>query len=346
MNAKEKARGKVLADSTGLTTDMGASCVSCQFDSTIISEQIQGVECEITHKFDSRKKASLLLSDVYAGLGLTSRALRVSACGSFLAFAVSSDSHQLIVANFCKDRLCPMCNWRRSLKIFGQVSQVMNELQKNDDLDFLFLTLTVKNCSVDSLSSTIDTVFKGWRRFNDTWLRRYKKGSVLGSFRSFEVTYNSNTGEYHPHLHVILAVPKEYFINPRLYITQVEWTEMWADSCDLHYTPIVHIEKIKPDKNGSLAGAVAEVAKYAVKEADLLAGDFSSVSDRVSVFLAGLTRRRLCDFTGCFRLVRQQLRLDDIETGDLVFVDDSLRSDVVQAIVRYSWRCGVYVRLD
>ena len=346
MNTNEKARGCDLAVSSGLNADMDASCISCQFDSTMLSEQIQGVESEIIHKFDTRKKASLLLSDVYADLGLTSRALRVSNCGSFLAFAVSSDSHRLILANFCKDRLCPMCNWRRSLKIFGQVSQVMNELQKNGDLDFLFLTLTVRNCSVDDLTATVKTVFDGWRRFYNIWLRRYKRGSVLGSFRSFEMTFNHSTGEYHPHLHVILAVPKSYFVNPDLYITQAEWAEIWADSCDLDYTPIVHIEKVKPDKNGSLAGAVAEVAKYAVKESDLLAGDFSSVSDRVAAFLAGLSRRRLCDFTGCFRKVRQQLQLDDIETGDLVFIDDSLRSDVVQAIVRYSWRCGVYVRLD
>lgn len=346
MNTKEKARGDVLADSSGLTADIDASCVSCQSDSIMLLEQIQGVESEITHKFDTKKKASSLLSEVYAGLGLTSRALRVSDCGSFLAFAVSSDSHRLILANFCKDRLCPMCNWRRSLKIFGQVSKVMNELQKRNDLDFLFLTLTIRNCSESDLSCTVQTIFDGWRRFYNVWLRRYKQGSVFGSFRSFEVTYNHSTGEYHPHLHIILAVPKEYFLNPRLYISQAEWAEIWADSCGLDYTPIVHIEKIKPDKNGSLVGAVAEVAKYAVKEADLLSGDFSSVSDRVSAFLAGISRRRLCDFTGCFREVRQQLKLDDIETGDLVFVDDSLRSDVVQAIIRYSWRCGVYVRLD
>lgn len=304
-------------------------------DNTVLTK----LQDEIDAKFKPKKGLTLVLSDVYADLDMFSRAGRVANCGSFLEFKVSEKEKKLYRANFCKDRLCPMCNWRRSLKIFGQVSQVMDYLEK-DTYRFLFLTLTVKNCSADDLPATVGALYEGWRFM-------YNKSSVFrkvvcGTFRTVEVTRNKETGEFHPHLHVILAVRPSYFT--RGYISQARWAELWRSCCDLGYNPIVDIRTIKSDSKG-ISGAVAEVSKYAVKDGDYLSGCKDDRLACVSAFLSALTGRRLVGFTGCFSKVRKQLKLDDVERGDLVNVDgDVLREDVAFLIVRYAWRSGVYVR--
>lgn len=302
------------------------------------SISLSGLQQEVSGRFQPKKADSMLLSDVYFTLGLTPRAQRVSDCGTYLEYHVSEEKKRLHFANFCKDRLCPLCNWRRSLKIFGQVSQVMNRLEQ-DKFKFLFLTLTVRNCSASDLPETVDKLFLGWRyMYNKSSVFRR---SVAGSFRSLEVTRNSETGEFHPHFHVILAVRPSYF--KKGYLTQAQWADLWRDSCDLSYNPVVDIRTVSEGIRG-VSGAVAEVSKYAVKPVDFLRGSLDEQVSFVSAFLSALTRRRLCSFTGCFAQARKQIGLDDVETGDLVRVDgDDLRDDVAFMVVRYSWRAGVYV---
>lgn len=322
----------VSLDGVGLSSSYG-------FDCTVSLDKLQD---EIVHTFTPKKIDSMILSQVYRNLDLMNRAIRVKDCGSFLEFHVNEHDKKLHTANFCKDRLCPMCNWRRSLKIFGQVSRIMDVLEK-DGYQFLFLTLTVRNCTGEELADTVQTIYDGWRYFYNK--NSIFKGSVVGSFRSLEVTRNHKTGLFHPHLHVVLVVRPDYF-NGKNYIKQSKWADMWKKACNLDYIPIVDVRKILPDDSKGLAGAVAEVSKYAVKSSDMFrGGDMSEISDTVSVFLDSLSGRRLCGFTGVFSSVRKQLQLDDIENGNLVNIDeDNIRSDVATMIVRYSWRSGVYVR--
>lgn len=303
----------------------------------MILDSLQG---EVEQRFQPKKSASEKLSLVYRSMNLLGRASRVRDCGSFLEFHVTESEKKLHLSNFCKDRLCPMCNWRRSLKIFSQVSRVMDCLE-SQGFNFLFLTLTVKNCSGDDLPCTCQMLFDGWRNLYHE--KSVFQKSVFGTFRSLEVTRNKKTGEFHPHLHVVLAVKPDYFKHG--YISQAQWAELWRSCCSLEYTPIIDIRRIKDDSKG-ISGAVAEVAKYAVKSTDFLDGTFSECSSYVSSFLSALSGRRLCSFTGVFSVARKALSLDDVETGDLVHVDsDSLRPDVAYMIVRYSWKAGVYVRV-
>ena len=137
-------------------------------------------------------------------LGLDKRAERCADCGTLLEFtpvmAAGGESPQglppagsdtqrtkwhLRKANFCRDRLCPMCSWRRSYKIFGQVSQIMELI--GHDYDFLFLTLTVPNVTASELHSKLDELNEGWHKFI-----KYKriKSVLKGFFKALEITYN------------------------------------------------------------------------------------------------------------------------------------------------------------
>lgn len=319
---------------------------------------------EISQKFTPKKQATELLSASYFRLGYEHKAERVSSCGTFLEFALqqSSDTWHLRKANFCRDRLCPMCSWRRSYKIYAQISQIMNVIEK--EYAFLFLTLTVPNCSAVTLSDTIDRLQLGWRKLIHN--NKRFKSSVKGFFRVLEVTRNKDRfspsyNTYHPHFHVILAVDKGYF-KSRDYINHSEWLELWRKAMRDPSITQVDIRRCR-NKNElaegeqfskSLSSAVAEVAKYSVKSADYL-GKFDKrgfllspyseddIDSFVTVFSSALYGRRLTAFGGVFDDVSKSLQLDDIENGDLVHLDElELRSDVACLIRRFGWSSGAY----
>lgn len=292
----------------------------------------ENAQAEVETKFTPKKVNSMRLATVMDSLGLDGRANRMFDCGNYLEFRLSQEKKKLVRANFCKDRLCPMCNWRRSLKIFGQVSEIMDYLQ--GQYRYLFLTLTVRNCPGEQLPDVLNGMQAGWA--NVIKQKRFKS-AVAGSFRAAEITRNFDTGWYHPHYHVVLAVRPSYF--HKGYISQAEWSEMWRQACGLKYTPVCDIRKVIGNEK-----AAAEVSKYAVKGSDILHGDMDEISQTVRVFLQSLSGRRLCSFTGVLREARKQLQLDDVESGDLVHVEsDQLRDDVASVIVRYKWACGAYV---
>ena len=288
------------------------------------------------------------LMDSYFRLQYFNKANRVKQCGSFLEFRrYHDDTLKLNKANFCKVRLCPICSWRRSLKIFGQVSKLMNEVTKDENIEFIFLTLTAKNCNGSELSDTIDLMMNGFKLLTKT---KQFKSNVLGYFRALEVTHNLQTDSksydtYHPHFHCILAVDKYYFKNN--YINQATWTSIWKKALKIDYTPIVHVTRFKNHSGNGMAKAIAETAKYTVKDKDYIVKDDNDIVDEmltdsaVEVLDKALSSRRLTAFGGLFKLLHKELNLDDPESGDLVNTDnDEIRQDLDYVIERYLWNIG------
>lgn len=307
-------------------------------------------ETEVKEKFAPKRVSSEKLAASYHRLEWGKKAHRVDNCGTILEFAHAIDGSgqidpegKLHNANFCRDRLCPMCNWRRSYKIFGQVSQVMEKIAS--DYTFLFLTLTVLNVNGCELQDTLDNMQRGWRNF----IRHKRLKSVLqGSFRTLEITRNSRTGQYHPHFHVILAVSKNYFKGGS-YIKQSEFLQMWRDAIDDQRICIVDIRTVKDlsgqaaeDAAASLVKGVLEITKYAVKDTDFLVEDENVTDTVVRELTEGLFNRNLCAFSGIFKKVRKELQLDDPEDGDLIHCNETINPAVAYLIVKYGWSSGCY----
>lgn len=135
---------------------------------------------------------------------------------------------------------------------------------------WLFLTLTVRNCDVTDLRSTLGEMNKAWRRF---MLRDEVAGVVLGYLRTTEVTRGAD-GSAHPHFHCLLMVRPSYF--GAGYIKAEKWSELWQSCARLDYKPMVNVQAVKNKKTGATSGtaalrdAVAETLKYAVKPADMV----------------------------------------------------------------------------
>lgn len=260
------------------------------------------------------------------------KAVRLRDCATSLSFDVSTaGDKRLATANFCRVRLCPMCQWRRSLKTFNQAMEVLQAL--GDKWRYVFLTLTVRNCQPEELDATLTNVLQSWSRLAKT--KEYK-AAVHGHMRTLEVTHNLEDDTYHPHIHALLAVRPSYFTG-RTYISQDRWTELWRRSARLDYAPIVNIEACK----GTQPHQIAEAAKYAVKSGDyIIPDDWQLTVETVRLLDKVLANRRFVAWGGIMADVRRQLRLDDTEDGDLVHVDKDQDKPDKAHRVYYSWASG------
>ncbi|WP_369688675.1 protein rep [Caenibacillus caldisaponilyticus] len=264
------------------------------------------------------KSWSQLTAEHFDKAGLERKAERMDDCADTLVFKSTPEGLKLYQAWFCKVRLCPMCNWRRSLKIAHHNKRIVEAINERFNVRWLFLTLTVKNTDGEGLPEALKAMFKGFNR-----LTKYKafKTSVKGYFRALEVTRNRDLesesfGTYHPHFHVLLCVSPSYFT--RNYIKQSEWTSLWKKAMKLDYTPIVHVEKVKPkeqlddlktDENEFKKAikeqkAILEVSKYPVKDTDVIKGN-KVTDENVETVLAldnALAYKRLFPRrTGCLK---------------------------------------------
>ena len=285
-------------------------------------------------KYQEKHKRALLLVESYRRLGMDRLADRTEECGTYLGFAETGEGVKLVQANFCDGRLCPTCLWRRSLRIYGTTSNIMDHLDqtRGEEIKYLFLTLTVRNVPGDKLGSTIDTMAEAYHRLtsNKAWMRRVK-----GAMRTLEITCNHETGEYHPHYHLILVVDRSYATKAdKTYWKQEDWQRAWQQAARLDYTPQVSISAVKGRRKG-----IAEVSKYCAKDADVILPNQPEETDRIVQDLtSALHKRRLISYTGLMRRARLELGIKDPETAPLV---DDIRGDIASAIIHYHWSAGL-----
>ena len=183
----------------------------------------------------------------------------------------------LRAANPCNRRLCPFCEWRRSRAWRRRFFEGLPKFHE----DFpthraIFLTLTVKNCPVDELRSTIGEMHRAWHRMTRLsffppkfWFRRTEVPlKSVGPPFSMGVTF-------HPHIHALLLVPSGYFSHG--YVRQTEWQKQWMASARLDYQPVVDVRRAKTKSSSGGATieqsrqAALEASKYATKATDLIA---------------------------------------------------------------------------
>lgn len=295
-----------------------------------------------------KKIKSLKVSDSFKRLKYIKKSNRIKYCGSYLEFIknIETNEKKLYSANFCKERLCPMCQWRKSLKVFHQVSRIMDKVQKErKNLIPLFLTLTLKNCTGSNLSSTLDNIFQSWYK-----LVKYRKIKriVKGWFRTLEITYNKKNDTFHPHIHSIIMVDKNYFKkNNKDYMQTSDWVNIWRKALNINYDPICDIRKIKNNKKKYKA--MSEVAKYTLKDTDFIFDDIYLTDKVIGVLNCCLKGRRLYALGGVLKQIAKEIKISNLSEGDLVHIDEEkIREDVSSVIELYHWNFGFtnYVKID
>lgn len=309
------------------------STETCQVSKSTAEPALPGTVGLPYKPFDFRAKRwrNSALAHIADQAGFEKRGDNYAACGVSLGFGLDSDGRHLVAANFCHQRFCPTCSARLARKNARQLARVLlYAQQQHQGLRYIFLTLTCRNVGRDGLKACIVDLMQSWRRLTIT--ARWKK-SVLGAFRALEVTRNDKGGavEYHPHLHVIAAVPATYFSpGSPLYLAHKELVRMWGLALRVEYAPSVRISAIYSQDGGDrkagdvdARAAVAEASKYSVKDSDIIqALTPGEAADVYRAMLDALHHKRLTSFSGVLLSAARVLKADNFEAADIVDADE------------------------
>ena len=223
------------------------------FDFTTNTTEMQDILNETLEKIAERVEYKNSILSNFENT-LTEKQFRyLTECGDFIG--VNKDK-KIVKANFCKNRLCPVCNRRYSAQKWAKMKNISNQIKIDFNPVFALFTVTVKNVKAEMLSQEITRLMKSIDRMHKSTLWKQK---VIGYFRSLEITYNQKENTYHPHYHYILALPTSY--TEEMTPTYI-WRQLWERSARLNYNSQIDIRIINED---NLDGGIAEVAKYAVK---------------------------------------------------------------------------------
>lgn len=218
--------------------------------------------------------------------------IRMKECNTFMQLISTSDkkNKKQISGNSCKNRFCPICNWRKSRKDSMAISIMMQAIKQDTEYNYLFLTLTVPNVDSDELDSKINEMNQAFNLY-----MKYKQinKAVNGYVRKLEITYNESENTYHPHIHAIIAVDKTYFKNTRKYLKHADWLALWKQAMRDDSIQFVNIQRVKTESKNK---AFLEIAKYSAKDTDLLKSQ-----DTFDTLYTALKGKRLLSYSGIFK---------------------------------------------
>lgn len=227
------------------------------------------------------------------------------------------ENKKLYKSNFCGNRFCPMCSWRMALKDSLEISILMEHLKKEENKEFIFLTLTTPIALGVELEQYIKDYNKAFKRLMEL---KEVKSVVKGYIRILEVTYQReeyitkklwkkkkdyytrlglkignlepNYDTYNPHFHVVFIVNKSYFTDKNYYISQERWLELWKKSMRDERITQVDVRKAKINNYKE----VYELSKYSAKDSDYLIN-----KPVFKVFYNALKGKQVLVFSGLFK---------------------------------------------
>lgn len=258
------------------------------------------------------RRASAILS-----CGTYTRGTECPECGAFHVYSTS----------LCRDRLCPVCAWKSSRRLFYRAVAAIQTLELELPHQYLHCVLTLQHSKRDCLRDHLNVLTRAYGRF-----RRFSAmKSVDGSLRSIETTHGEHG--FHPHIHAILTVPRT-----AAHITEDAVRDAWRRALNSGYSPQVSLtEAYSVDAENDIFSAVAEACKYALKPGTLPELDDADLREFIDavrgvrmVSSDGVVKRHLqaaamrppqpndeCPECGAQRWQRHVALIYDYETGSL-----------------------------
>ena len=204
----------------------------------------------------------------------------------------------------------------------------MEHLRKEEDKEFIFLTLTTPNVKAEDLEQEIKRYNKAFKKLME---RKEVKAIVKGYIRKLEVTYQKekyitkelwkrkkdyylkrglligdlepNYDTYNPHFHAVIAVDKSYF-KSRNYISRERWLKLWQLSTGDDSITQVDVRKTTIGDYKE----VYELAKYSAKDSDYL------ISKPVfETFYKALKGKQVLVFGGLFKDAHKMYKLGELD---------------------------------
>lgn len=270
---------------------------------------VEGIEAlpKKIDRYGKAKRGALDVVDYMATIPeFQAMGAKVASCGDYLVFRhyYTVDKVRLHGASLCrKHLLCPLCAIRRgakSLKAYAERWEVIHA--EKPALKPYLVTLTVKDGP--DLEERFKHLYKSQR---ELWMHKHRIYAspfdcIEGAVWSYEIKRGINSGEWHPHLHMIALSEHQ---PQQAWLSDV-WHKITGDSFIVDVRPISQDDPIS---------GFMEVFKYAVKFSE------QSPADTVHAWQT-LGGKRLLGSSGCFRGVEVPHDLLDDPEGfnDLPFV--------------------------
>ena len=257
-------------------------------------------------KWRTKKIQSERIALKMEAIGERARAERMSECSNLLEVKICEHCGDIKVekANLCRDRLCPVCGWRLSLKRYSDMLKVFEYLSPQmEGKQVSMLTLTIKNIEVNKLKEALEAMATAWKRMQQ---RKIVKEEIIGWARSLEITYNSRMRTAHPHYHILLIWKNEV----KSYEYQRQMQMIWRKSNRIDYDPIIDIRdaysKTEVDK---VTAAALEAFKYGIKSKQIDEMPLSVFKEWVNA-IKGI---RMIGYGGIIKEARTSLNMQDDE---------------------------------
>ena len=211
----------------------------------------------------------------------------------------------ITVTRTCQYRICPSCQLRRSRKLAYNARAAMDYMSAHDlrETDaIMLLTLTQPNCNPGCLADELDAIMANLRTLR--YAKPFRR-CVRGMARTVEVTYNSQSDTWHPHVHAILIIDTSSDDGKQL-LSVGWWAALWGKLSRLNGHAQCNIRHM------TTANAVYEVTKYVSKLSDILDRCRPSLIEmRLTELNDALKGRQLIAYTGIWAAARRALKQQD-----------------------------------
>ncbi len=264
-------------------------------DDCLAAESGQGLEDATglptrIHRYRRAHQRALRMADYAAAQGEVNLAHKLHSCGEWLLFRQYyrvDDAWKLHAGHFCrKHLLCQLCAIRRGAKqVQAYVERLAVVLDREPDLRLSLVTLTVKDGpDLGERFRHLSGSFRKLQQARRSHLRgkgpHVALANVEGAVGSYEFKRGQNSGQWHPHLHMVCLhrLPIDGGQLSR------DWKAITGDSWIVDVRPF-HAGQEPVD-------GFLEVFKYALKFSDMSEADnwegFQTLSRQRLVFSFGL----------------------------------------------------------
>lgn len=217
------------------------------------------------------------------------RRFRECGCTSWVLRDQADPGRYRLASNKCRDRFCDACQVEKRRTVCANVQARLPRVE----LRQLTLTLLAGD---DPLDDQLRKLYSSFRRFRQ---RARIKPLMTGGIYFLELTLNTQTRQWHPHLHVMFEgsfLPHE--------IAKREWHDVTGDSY------IVDIRRV-----GDSRSAASHLAKYASKA---LGASVWNDHDRLREAMIALAGRRTFSTFGTWTALELSKIPDDPATWDTI----------------------------
>lgn len=154
------------------------------------------IETKFRHQHWEAKRKLVRSALVACGYGTTALQCFDNCGAECYVFHNAAEGKYKLVGCYCKNRHCEPCMKARANLL---AANLQDRLEDHDQYQYRFITLTLKHTDTP-LREQIDKLYASFKklRASKLWKRSQKGGCAI-----LEVKWSPDTGEWHPHLHLI-----------------------------------------------------------------------------------------------------------------------------------------------